>query len=245
MARHPQIFAHRGARVAAPENTLLAFQTALEQRADGIELDVHLSKDGELVVIHDFDVDGTTDGTGPVNGYTAAELAELDASHKFTPHQANVGVPTLAQVLDLVDNRCHVNVEIKSHDHYGGDQVEPLLHLLRSRSLYDQVIVSSFNPVTLIKLRRHDADVPLGLLHMHDLPPFLLDTWTGDVIRPQAVHPFHVAVDAAYVEWAHSRGLAVNTWTVNEPAEAQRLAALGVDVIMTDVPDIIRATLEQ
>ncbi|MCB0071686.1 MAG: hypothetical protein KDE20_09525 [Caldilineaceae bacterium] len=245
MATQPQVFAHRGARVAAPENTLLAFQTALDQCADGIELDVHCSKDGELVVIHDFDVDATTNGVGPVNGYTADELAGLDASFRFAPHQPGVGVPTLVQVLDLIGNRCRINVEIKSRDHYGGDQVVPLLHLLRSRNLYDQVIVSSFNPVTLIKLRWHDADVPLGLLHMHDMPPFLLETWTGDVIKPQAVHPYHVGVDAAYVDWAHARGLAVNTWTVNDPAEAQRLAALGVDVIMTDIPDAIRTSLER
>lgn len=244
MSGQPQIFAHRGARVAAPENTLLAFQVALDQGADGIELDVHCSKDGELVVIHDFDVDATTNGHGSVADFTAAELAALDASHHFTPHQPGVGVPTLAQVLDLVGNRCRINIEIKSRDHYGGDQVEPLLHLLRSRDLYDQVIVSSFNPVTLIKLRRHDPDIALGLLHMDDLPPFLLETWTGDIIRPQAVHPYHVGVDAGYVAWAHGRDLAVNTWTVNEPTEAQRLAALGVDVIMTDLPDQMIAVLE-
>src|SRR5215212_9607059 len=117
--RHPQIFAHRGARVVAPENTLPAFQRALDMNVDGIELDIHCSKDGELVVIHDFTVDKTTNATGKVNHFTTAELASLDAGSSLSAEFAGVGIPTLAQVFDLVGNRCRVNVEIKSEDPTG------------------------------------------------------------------------------------------------------------------------------
>jgi glycerophosphoryl diester phosphodiesterase len=226
--------------MAAPENTLPAFATALEMGADGIELDVHCSKDGQLVVIHDFTVDKTTNGQGKVRDFTAVELAQLDAGSSFSPHFAGVGVPTLAQVFDLVGQRCRVNVEIKSEAYDdGGGEVEPLVELIQQRNLYDQVIVSSFNPITLIKLRWADPKVKLGLLYATDLPPHLRQAWFTSIIQPEALHPYHRLVDASHLAWAQMRGCAVNTWTVNEIAEARRLAKLGVDVIMTDVPDVM------
>lgn len=245
MNNRPQIFAHRGAKLAAPENTLAAFQIALDMGADGIELDVHCSKDGELVVIHDLDVDATTDGHGPVANYATAELAALNASAHFEGGYARTGVPTLAQVFDLVGDRCQVNVEIKSMDMDGGDQVEPLLAMIRDRNLYEQVIISSFNPVTLIKTRWLDKRVALGVLHHAPLPDHLRAAWLTPIIQPQAVHPLHRLVDDEYMAWARSVHCAVNTWTVNDPADARRLAALGVDTIMTDAPDRILDTLQK
>lgn len=241
--RHPQIFAHRGAKLAAPENTLPAFAKALEMGADGIELDVHLSKDGQLAVLHDFTVDKTTSGRGPVRGFTAAELAHLDAGSHFDPSFAGVGVPTLDQVLDLVGDRCRINVEIKNQDHHGGYEVEALVKLIQQRNLYDQIIVSSFNPMTLIKMRWADPKVRLGLLYFESLPPHLKQAWFSPIIQPEALHPYFALVDATLMAWAHERRCAVNTWTVNDVAEAKRLAALGVDVIMTDAPDVIRQAL--
>lgn len=242
MSRQPQIFAHRGAKSVAPENTLPAFAVALEMGVDGIELDVHRSKDGRLVVIHDFSVDKTTSGAGPVAEYTAAQLAALDAGSHFDTRFAGTGVPTLEQVFDLVGDRCRINVEIKSEDLEGGPEADLLIALIRDQDLYSRVLISSFNPITLIKLRWLDPQVDLALLH-GPLPPFLLDAWTGPVIAPVAVHPHHSLVDAGYMAWARSRGCVVNTWTVNDPAEAQRLADLGVNAIMSDVPDQIRAHL--
>jgi glycerophosphoryl diester phosphodiesterase len=243
MKQHPAIFAHRGARRAAPENTLPAFQAALDMRADGVELDVHCSKDGQLMVIHDFDVDATTNEHGPVSNFTADQLAHMDAAAHFEGGFATTGIPTLLQVLDLIDDRCRINVEVKSMDMLGGDQVEPLLAIIRERDLYDQVIVSSFNPITLIKLRWLDKRVDIGLLHQLALPDYLRAAWLSPIIQPQAVHPYHELVDAEYMAWAKSQGCAVNTWTVNDVDEARRLAALGVDVIMTDEPDVIIAGL--
>lgn len=240
---HPQIFAHRGARVVAPENTLPAFQKALDMHVAGIELDVHCSKDGQLVVIHDFTVNKTTNGTGHVSTFTAAELARLDAGSYLSAAFAGVGVPTLDQVFDLVGNRCRVNVEIKSEDPEGGNQVEPLVQMIQKRNLYDQVIVSSFNPITLIKMRYTDPKIQLGFLYEEDLPPHLRQAWFTPIIQPEALHPYHKIIDEKLMAWAKGKGCAVNTWTVNDVAEAKRLAALGVDVIMSDVPDVIMAAL--
>jgi glycerophosphoryl diester phosphodiesterase len=236
---HPQIFAHRGAKAVAPENTLPAFAQALDMGVDGIELDVHLSQDGHLVVIHDFTVDKTTNGHGPVRDLTATQLAQLDAGSHFDPAFAGVGVPTLVQVLDLVGNRCRVNVEIKSQDWEGGGEVQALAALIRRRNLYDQVIVSSFNPITLIKLRWADPKIRLGLLYFEPLPAHLRQAWFTPILEPEALHPHHSLVDAVLLDWARDKGCAVNTWTVNDPATAKRLAGLGVDAIITDVPDLI------
>lgn len=241
--RHPQILAHRGARRAAPENTLPAFARALEMGADGIELDVHLSRDGQLVVIHDFTLETTTNGLGPVEALSSAELAQLDAGSHFEAAFAGVGVPTLAAVFDLVGDRCRVNVEIKSEHPSGGNAVEPLAEMIRSRNLYGQVIVSSFNPISLVKMRWADPMVELGLLLEEDLPPHLRFAWFTPILQPQALHPEAAMVDAAFMEWARARTCAVNVWTVNNVDEARRLVSLGVDALITDVPDVLIAAL--
>ncbi len=241
--QRPQIFAHRGAKAVTPENTLPAFQRALEMGVDGIELDVHCSKDGKLAVIHDESLARTTTTTGLVGEYTAAELAKIDAGSHFGADFAGVGVPMLDEVFDLVGNRCRVNVEIKSDDPNGGDQVEPLLALLQARNLYDQVLVSSFNPPSLIKMRALAPKAQLGLLYYLPLPTFLRDAWFTPIIQPEALHPYYGLVDTELIAWAKARKCAVNTWTVNDVAEAKRLADLGVDVIMSDIPDQIMAAL--
>jgi len=243
MMHKPAIFAHRGARHVAPENTLPAFQAALSMGVDGIELDVHVTRDGQLVVIHDFDVRTTTDGHGPIAAMTAAEVAALDAGRHFSPTFAGAHIPTLAEVFDLVGNRCEVNVEIKSRDPYARDASDALAAFIQQRSLYDQVIVSSFNPITLIKLRHLDAKIALGFLFDDELPAFFRSIWAGPPMHPQAQHPEHRLIDDAFMAWAHKLGCRVNTWTVNTVDEAQRLATLGVDVIMSDLPDLIMAGL--
>jgi len=239
----PQIYAHRGARMVAPENTLPAFERALAMGVDGIELDVHLSSDGQLVVIHDFTLEKTTNGHGLVTRQTAAELARLDAGSHFSPEYSHVGVPTLNQVFDLVGNRCRVNVEIKSEEPDGGPAADALVALLRARRLHDQVIVSSFNPITLIKLRWLEPTLALGLLYEEPLPPHLQQAWLSPILQPQALHPWSPLVTEPFMAWARALGLAVNVWTVNDLPEARRLAALGVDVIMSDVPDLLMQDL--
>jgi glycerophosphoryl diester phosphodiesterase len=241
----PLIFAHRGARSVAPENTLPAFAAALDLGADGIELDVQCSADGVLVVMHNFSVDEITGAHGAVGSFTAAQLAALDAGSHFSPAFAGVGVPTLDQVLDLVGDRCLINVEIKSADPEGGPEVERLAATVAARRLYDQVIVSSFNPITLIKLRWVAPRIRLGLLYGQDLPGHLRRAWTSPILAPEALHPHHALIDEEHMAWARGCGCQVNTWTVNEPAEARRLADLGVDTLISDVPDFIRAALQQ
>jgi glycerophosphoryl diester phosphodiesterase len=237
------VFAHRGARRVAPENTLPAFAAALALGADGIELDVQRSADGELVVIHDFTVEKTTNGQGSVAHMTLAELSALDAGGHFSPAFQGTRIPRLVEVLDLVGDRCRINLEIKSADPYADDASAAVAALIRARDLYAQVIVSSFNPMSLIKVRHLDPRITLGMLYDDAMPAFFRAVWAGAPIRPEAQHPHHGLVDAAYMAWAHTLNAQVNTWTVNEPAEARRLAALGVTTLITDVPDVLLASL--
>ncbi|MGL4650983.1 MAG: glycerophosphodiester phosphodiesterase, partial [Caldilineaceae bacterium] len=160
----------------------------------------------------------------------------------FAPAYAGVGVPTLDEVFDLVGNRCRINVEIKSEEPDGGLAADTLVAFLIRRGLEnrgDQVIVSSFNLPTLIRLRRLNPALPLGVLFLELPSPDQLADWLAPALAPQALHPWSPLVDDAFMAQARNLQLAVNVWTVNEPAEAVRLADLGVDAIISDVPDLL------
>ncbi len=239
MPNRTQVYGHRGAKAVAPENTLPAFEKAIQLGAAGIELDTQATADGQLIVLHDFRLERTTTGNGLVREHTLAQLQGVDAGIRFHESFAGTPIPTLDQVFDLVSDRCRVNVEIKNMDWDGGPEVELLVQMMQRRKLHDQVIVSSFNPIALMKVRWADPSIALGLLYSGDLPLFLRRAWLGPLIAPEALHPHHTIIDEEYMRWARSQGHFVNTWTVNDPDEARRLAGLGVDTIISDVPDVI------
>ena len=243
MPHRTQVFAHRGAKVVAPENTLPAFQKAIEMGAAGIELDTQATADDHLVVLHDFHLERTTTGNGPLREHTLAQLQGVDAGIRFHESFAGTPIPTLDQVFDLVGDRCRVNVEIKNMDWDGGPEVELLVKMMQRRKLHEQVIVSSFNPIALLKMRWADPSIALGLLYSDELPLFLRRAWLGPLIAPEALHPHYSQVTAEYVRWAHSQGHYVNVWTVNDVDLGRRLAGLGVDMLFSDVPDVMMAAI--
>ena len=148
------IYGHRGASGHAPENTLEAFRLSMDMGADGFELDVHMSLDGELVVIHDETVDRTTDGTGLVRDLTLAQLKALDACNGMDAYRG-ARIPTLGEVFDLIrDTRHIVNVEVKTDEWFYPQIEEKCLALAKEQGVEDRVIYSSFNHFTLIKLRQ-------------------------------------------------------------------------------------------
>lgn len=233
-------FAHRGARRAAPENTLAAFALALDLGADGIELDTSLSQDGVLVVCHNLDVGETSNGHGFIRDFSLAALREFDFGSWFDPAFAGERIPTLDEVFDLVGARGLVNIEMKTLSLRSNGLEAAVAGLIARRALYDQVIVSSFNPFALRRLRRLDRRIELGLLYSADLPLYLRRAWLRGWVKPHALHPEYSMVDAGYMAWAQSRGYDVNVWTVNEETEMQRLLDLGVTSIITDVPERLR-----
>jgi glycerophosphoryl diester phosphodiesterase len=240
---HPLNFAHRGASYEAPENTIAAFLLAAELGADGIELDVQLSKDGEVIVIHDLSLETTTDGQGPVRAKTMAELQELDAGSWFDPVFAGQQIPTLQQVVEAVGHRLLLNIELKTASLMDGDLAKAVVRIIEENHLLDRVIVSSFNPLALRKVKQLNPWIPLGLLYSPDMPLPLRRTWLRPLIRPEALHPYYEMLDPATVRRAKERGYRIHTWTVDDPGTMWQLMRLGVDLIITNRPDLLRQVL--
>jgi glycerophosphoryl diester phosphodiesterase len=235
--------AHRGASAVAPANTLAAFEKAVELGADGIELDVHLSADGVPVVIHDFAVDATTDGSGRVSEMTLAQIKQLDAGTHFDPAFAGARIPTLAEVLQAFGDRLLLNVELKSVSLRDNGLERAVLAMVKKHELESRVLLSSFNPFSLRRAKRVAPDVRAGLLYAPDLPLFLSRAWLAPLFPHEARHPKHTMVNARYMRWARRRGYRVNVWTVDDPGEMRRLIGLGVNGIITNVPDMLREIL--
>ena len=239
----PLNIAHRGASHAAPPNTLAAFQLAAEMGADGIELDVHLSADGVPVIIHDFSVDGTTDGTGQVSSLTLAQLKELDAGSSFRPAFAGERIPTLEEVLRAAGDGLLLSIELKGSTFRESGLVRAVLKMVSETGVRERCLFSSFNPFLLRRAKRSAPEIPVGLLYAPDLPLPLRRAWMAPFLSHEARHPQHTMVDAQYVAWARRRGYRVNTWTVDDRAEMGRLIGLGVDGIITNKPDVLREEL--
>jgi glycerophosphoryl diester phosphodiesterase len=235
------VFGHRGAKAYAPMNTLPSFELALEQGAQGIELDVHRSKDGYPVIVHDFTVDATSNGSGLVTGMTLAELKALDAGTWFDAKFAGTQIPTLDEVFEALGKRLFINVEIKSETVETDGVEQVVADCITRHKMQQRVIVSSFNPRTLRRFRALMPEVPIGFLHYPEAP---VDVFTvlGD-LPYEAFHPFYEMIDAALVENAKRHQRMVNTWTVNDSARAVALRELGVNGIITDNPDVILQAL--
>ncbi len=231
-----EIWAHRGARREAPENTLPAFELAVAQGADGIEFDVQLSADGVVIVMHDETVDRTTDGSGPVLGHTLAQLQKLDASAGMARH-LGVQVPTLADTLDLLaPTGLKLNIELKnSEEDYPGLE-EQVLAAVAAHGLADRVVLSTFNHYSLKKLQVIGATSELGMLYTDPLyKPWRYASRLG----VGAIHPpARYVLSHGWVRHAHAAGLAVRPWVVNPERALARMFHWGVDGVFTDVPAV-------
>lgn len=236
------VYGHRGAQAYAPMNTLPAFELAAEQGAHGIELDVQLSSDGVPVVIHDFTVDATTDGSGAVAAMSLKQLKALDAGAWFGQAFRGTRIPTLAEVFEAVGDRLIVNVEIKwfSAEDNGIERI--VADTIASYAMQERVIVSSFNPLVLRRFRAIAPHIPLGYLTSAQT----MQSVTQPMITMsdfEAQHPYHEIIDARRVDWAQESGHILNAWTVNEPERARQLLLMGVQGIITDKPDVILKAL--
>lgn len=234
-------FAHRGFSGKYPENTMLAFQKAVEVGIDGIELDVHLSKDGELVVIHDETVDRTTNGTGTVAEMTLAELKALDASASFTGVYGVNRIPTLREYFELVkDTGIVTNIELKTGiNPYPGIE-EKTLEMIDEFGLRDKVIISSFNHYSVLRFKELAPEIPCG---------FLEESWIigmADYAKKydvECLHPIYAAVTDEYAKAAHEAGLSINTWTVNTKEDMELMIARGVNAVIGNYPDLCKEVL--
>jgi glycerophosphoryl diester phosphodiesterase len=225
---------------------MAAFRLALELGADGVELDVHLSADGVPVVLHDFTLDATTDGTGPVSALPLAELRELDAGSSFDASFAGERIPTLEEVFGELGQDLLINVELKTMQRDDGGLGQAVVELVKRHGLADRVLISSFNPFALQTVSRLDSRIPLGFLYAPGTL-FLATRLLAAFMRsmtPAAINPHWALIREATVERAHARDRRVVAWTVDEPDRMRRLAEWGVDAIITNYPDRLGTVLE-
>jgi len=220
----------------APENTLAAFRKALELGAPAIELDVY-ALDGELLVFHDDRLERTTSGRGRLQDQPLSYLRSLDAG-------GGEPIPTLAEVCDLIAGQALLNIELK-----GADTAEPVTRFLQSllsqpdcRWYKAQFLLSSFNHRELQQAARYDPELALGAL-CYGLP--LDDARFASDLGAVSVNPGHDMLDRRFVEDAHARGLLVCAYTVNEPDDLARMAALGVDGVFSNYPERVLNTFTQ
>lgn len=221
--------AHRGAKAYEPENTLQAFQKALDLNSDGIELDVHLSSDGHIIVMHDETIDKMTNGKGDINTYTLAELKSFLIAD-------GLQIPTLNEVFDLVDKKCFINVELKNAD--TSRQVVSLIekYIAEEGWDYSHFIVSSFDWNALQEVHNLNSDIPIGVLTEEDLDTALA---FAESIQAKAIHPDFHLLNADNVRKMQEKGFWVLPWTVNLKEDIQKVKSYHVNGIISDNPDFI------
>ena len=229
----PIIFAHRGDLAHAPENTLPAFLQALQKGADGVELDVKLTADGHVIVIHDSTLDRTTDGKGRVASSTLEAIRKLDAGKWFNEKFAGTKVPLLEEVFEVVGKDKMINIELKLTNSREGLVVK-VCELIKRHNNHSQILFSSFFPSSLKIAAQTLPEIPRGLLAM----PGFLGLWArsfgfmfGDY---QALHPHILSTSREQILRAHRLKRRVHVWTVNVPSEITKLKEWDVDGIITD-----------
>ncbi len=222
---------HRGAAAQAPENTLASFRRAVELGADGVELDLHRTKDGRFVVIHDDTLDRTTDGHGPVDALSFEELRRLDAGSWKGREFAGERVPAFEEVVDALPRSLIIVAELKAGSDRDPSTLVDLARFLSDRSLLDRVRVSSFDHRALGRLRQLLPTLGTAALFVAlPVDPVALARTCG----AQAIAPNVRYLTRDVVAEAHQAGLAVHAWTVNDPADIAAVRAMGVDGIVSD-----------
>lgn len=237
----PHVIGHRGAAGYAPENTMVSFERGIALRADAIELDIHPTSDGELVVIHDPTLERTTNGHGLVAQHTLAQLKELDAGSWFHPSFHNERIPTLIEVLSWARGRTRVVIEIKQGPIFYPHVEELLIAALDRTQMRSQVLVISFDHHSVRKVKQLAADVPTGVLYgARVIDPVALATAAG----ADALMPYWPLITREEVELAHAAGLSIAPW--GGPEQDYRfILATGVDAVAADFPDRPRLVLEE
>ncbi len=234
-AARPLVWGHRGASGYAPENTLIAFEKAAEMGADGVELDVQLTKDGEIVVIHDEWLERVSDGRGWVRDHTLSELREMNFNRTH-PEYEHADIPTLREVYELLKpTGLTINVELKTGVIFYQGLEEKVVALTKELGMEDRVLYSSFNHFTCKKLHELAPEAYVGFLYS-DVPIGMCDyvkAHGGNALHPAVYH----LQQPGYMQEANAKGLDVNAWTINEPEHLTLACQLGLNAIITNYPD--------
>ena len=229
------IYAHRGASGDAPENTLEAFDLAVRAGADGVELDVHCCRSGELVVAHDETVDRVSDGTGLIRDLSLSELKQL-RFNRTHPEYENARIPLLSEVFQLLrPTGLRINIELKNSIVDYPELERKVLEAAAREFSLDRILFSSFNHHSMLRMKRLDSSVSCGLLY----EAVLVRPWEyARVLGMDAIHPHYseVLLPGGECAAAHNAGIRVNTWTVNSPEAVSAVLREGADILITNYP---------
>ncbi|MDA2925906.1 glycerophosphodiester phosphodiesterase [Acidobacteria bacterium AH-259-G07] len=232
------VIAHRGASGEAPENTMAAFERAIEMKVDLIELDIHFSKDGEIMVIHDETVDRTTDGRGAIAEMTRNEVQALDAGSWFSPRFEGERAPTLSEVLELVKpTPVNLLIEIKQGRGLPHGFEKRLIQAIQEHNILSRVIVQSFNHAAVRKVKEENPSIATGALIDYRSPDPVSEVKAAGA---ETLGLKSSLVTREIIEKAHRNGLRVFVWTVNKLARIRKMLILGVDGVITDYPSRVR-----
>lgn len=237
-------YAHRGFSGEYPENTMLAFRKAIEAGADGIELDVHFTKDKELVIIHDETIDRTTDGTGEVESFTYEELSKFNAYGRFCGKFDFQKIPTLREYFELVApvDGFMTNIELKTGiNEYPGIE-KAVLELIDEFNLRDRIIISSFNHFSVLRFKALAPEMKCGFLEESRIVDF------GAYAKKHGmdfVHPLYHCLTPDVLEEIYSNGIGINTWTVNDEDAVRYLVENRVNAVIGNYPDMVDRVLKE
>ncbi|MBU0994288.1 MAG: glycerophosphodiester phosphodiesterase [Proteobacteria bacterium] len=239
--KHPLVIAHRGFRQKYPENTLVSFEAAVREGVEMIELDVTLTQDRKMVIIHDDTLDRTTNGKGNVSDHPLSELKKLDAGSWFSPGFKGERLPTLEDVLDAFAGKVAINIEIKKSAHEPLNPLDAIekqvLDLLERKNVMDSVLISSFEKNVLFRIRELNAHVPISFLT--EIPPY--DEITGILKKLSAYswNPDYRTILYAHVQKMRYAGFHVIPFTINTPIIAKKFIEAGIHGFFTDDPTIM------
>jgi glycerophosphoryl diester phosphodiesterase len=237
-------YAHRGASGEYPENTMLAFEKAVEMGCTGIETDIHVTKDGRLVLIHDETVDRTADGKGYIKDYNLEDLKKLDAGSFKGEAFKGTAIPLLEELFEFVkDKNIKLNLELKTDVIWYDGIEEKVLDQVYKYNLKDRVIISSFNHYSVHRLKSLDNTIETGLLYAEGLfEPHLY----AKIVGSEAIHPIYPAINnKELIGRVKQAGIKINTWTVNKEEDMRRLLSYGVEGIITNYPDKLNNIMKE
>lgn len=245
------VIAHRGANKYAPQNTLPAFKKAYELGCEGFETDVHITKDGKIVICHNYTIDETSTGKGKIADKTLDELKSYDFGSYYSKKFAGTEIPTLDEFLSFVETTdiSVLNIEIKSPREKETAIVRETIKAVKEHDLFDRLLISSFDPKLLVEAKTIDSKCKTGFLYSPKSPTLVQMIWRQlrftKSIGCDAVHPHHIFVNKKFVEDAHRMGIKVNPWTVDDAFTIDRLLKAGCDGIITDLPDVVNGMRER
>jgi len=239
-------FAHRGASAYAPENTMAAFSLAVEAGADGIEFDTQLSADGEAVVFHDAAIDRLSEHSGLIAELPLAELQRFDVGSYFSPEFEGERILTLDQTLEAFrDDPILFNIELKGTNN---TLPQTAAERVKAHNLLERTLFSSFSTSMLRMLKRVEKKAAFGVLYRPEISGtrFAAHTWLERQLmgKPQAYHLHYSTIDEKLIRWAHRQHCRVNAWVANDIEEIRRLRDAGIDMIISDHPDLVQDVLQ-